>query len=217
MDVAERVAALSDIVAEAGVTDVIEGAELLTASEDVEVQSAIISLMADGDLAESMDIAAISGQLFAVSEVMDAIDMPVLAAFLETKGEQLHEIAVDTIFRYSATRALGDAMAETGRELDAMGEREVAEGADRMAAAEGLAESSEDMAAEGVERAAHGLAEMAAAQGMHEAAEELALEGAAEAAAGAARIGAADAISELAASLEEEMLEEGDEAEEEDE
>jgi hypothetical protein len=149
MLVAERVADLGGAAAKAGLADILEGAEMLAASEDIAVESAIAGLIGDEDLAEAMDIAAISGQLFAVSELLEAIDMPVLASFLEAKGEELHDIAVDNIFRYSTARALSDSMAETGAELDEMAEQEMAEGAAQVVSASSpSAASVADLAAD---------------------------------------------------------------------
>jgi hypothetical protein len=167
LGVAERVAVLSEAVAKAGVTDVLEGAEMLAASEDVAAQSAVVGLLADEDLADAMDIAAISGQLFAVSELLEAIAMPVLAAFLEEKGEELHDIAVDSIFRYNAARSVGEAMAGTGADIGAMGEREIAEGAAGLEAAENLADQDDESVFEDEEPAVDDqdeTAEQAAAQ-----------------------------------------------------
>jgi len=146
LGVAERVAVLSEAVAKAGITDVLEGADMLAASEDVAAQGAVVGLLADEDMAEAMDIAAISGQLFAVSELLEAINMPVLAAFLEAKGEELHDIAVDSIFRYNASRYIGEALADASAEIGVMGEQEIAEGAAGLDAAEELAGQGDEPA-----------------------------------------------------------------------
>ncbi|MGD8858323.1 MAG: hypothetical protein PVG33_18450 [Chloroflexota bacterium] len=165
LDVAERVAVLSEAMAKAGVTDLLEGAEMLAASEDIAAQSAVIGLLDDEDLADAMDIAAISGQLFAISELLEAVAMPVLAAFLEAKGEELHDIAVDAIFRYNASRAVREAMADTSADLGAMGEQEIAEGAVGLEAAGQLADQDDepaddvDVAQEQYESVEEGLAE----------------------------------------------------------
>ena len=207
MRVAERVAVLSDAVAEAGVTDLAEGAELLATSEDLEIQGAIVGALAEEDLGQGMDIAAIAGQLFAASEIIDALDMPVLASFLDARGQDLHELAVDAIFRFGATRALSEAVTETGLHVGEMGILEVEEGIDELVAAEGMAYRGEELAEAGLEQTAQGIVEIAAAEGMREASEELAAEGVAEVAEGAAEIGAAATLADFAAALEEDLTE----------
>jgi hypothetical protein len=86
--VADRAAVLSEVVSAAGVTDVTEGADLLAASEDLAVQSALLGSVGEGDLAAAMDMAAISGQLQTVGLVADGLQMPILAAFLADKGDE---------------------------------------------------------------------------------------------------------------------------------
>ena len=184
-----------------------EGAELLATSEDIEVQGAIVGALAEEDLGQGMEIAAIAGQLFAVSEIVDALDMPVLAAFLDDKGQDLHELAIDAIFRYGATRALSEAVSETGMHVGEMGVLEVVEGVEELVAAEGMAYRSDELAEAGLEQTAQGLVEMAAAEGMREASEELAAEGVVEVAEGAAEIGAAATLADFAAALEEDLSE----------
>lgn len=139
----------------------------------------------------------------AVSEVADAMGMPIMADFLEDRGQTLHEIAVDTVFRFGATRALSEAIAKTGWQIADLGEEEVAEGITRMAVSAGMAERSEDLAAAGAELTAEGLVEMAAARGMHQAAEELVAEGAADIAAGASELTEAEMMAGLGGALEE--------------
>ena len=79
---------------------------MLAASDDLAVQSALVGSLGAEDLETSMDIAAISGQLDVVAQVVAELDMPVLAAFLEEKSIELQDLAVDGIFRAGATRAL---------------------------------------------------------------------------------------------------------------
>jgi hypothetical protein len=181
-------------VGAAGVNDISQGAELLAASEDLEVLSALIDGMSVEDLEEGMDLAAISGQMAVAAEVMAELDMPIMAWFLEDRADWLREIAVDNLFRYGATRALSDAMAETGLQVAGLGADEVEEGVARMAASDGMAAVSAEWAEAGARKAVEGLAEMAAAEGMRDASLALAEEGIAQVAEGAADLGASETL-----------------------
>ena len=89
--VADRMAKLSDIVAAAGVTDVAEGLALLDESEDVDLMSALVGLMSAADLERGLKIARIAGELRAVSDVIDLLKLPVMSAFLQSRGEEAAE------------------------------------------------------------------------------------------------------------------------------
>ena len=58
------------------------------------------------DIARAMELGAVSGQLAVAADIVEAREMPVLAAFLEDKGNLLRTFAVDSIMRAVATRAL---------------------------------------------------------------------------------------------------------------
>jgi len=133
-------ALFSHLAAAAGVRDLAEGAELLDASDDLGAMSAVVSGISAEDLEDAMDLAAISGQLAAASDIVTELDMPVLAAFLSDRGRWLREIAVDTVVRFGATRALSALMEETGWQLDDLAVDEIAEGLEELAGAEALAE-----------------------------------------------------------------------------
>ena len=89
--VAQRVSDLSNVVAVAGVVDMAQGAELLSHSEDVAAMSAIVGLMGEDDLERGLELARLAGELEAVGNVVTRLQMPVLAAFLATRSEQLQE------------------------------------------------------------------------------------------------------------------------------
>jgi len=113
MAVAEGLSRISDVVEAAGVVDMAEGADMLAESQDVEVQSEIVRALGKADLEFAMEIAAISGQVAVVSDIAALRDMPVLAVFLEDKGAQLHELAVESIIKFGASRAVAKSMAQT--------------------------------------------------------------------------------------------------------
>jgi hypothetical protein len=124
--------------------------------------------------------------------------MPVLAAFLESRGEQLQKVAVEVILQAASNRALSNVMAATGAEIREFGANEIAEGLLREIAAEALADESDALAAAGVELAAEGIDELATAAELNSAARDIAAEGLAQGVTGAAEIGAAMAEETLA-------------------
>jgi hypothetical protein len=172
------------------------------ASDDLSVMSAIVAGMSADDLEEGMELAGISGQLVAASDVLEELDMPILSAFLYDRGEWLREIAVNNMLRFGATRALSEAMAETQEQIEELGTDEVNEGLTRMALSEDAAIASEELAAAGARLAAEGLAEIAAARAMGEASAELAVEGIAQVAEGAADLGESEALHATADAVE---------------
>ena len=98
-----------------------------------------------------------SGELGAVAVVVRRIGMPVLAAFLAVRGDELLDVSVDAIVRAGGTRAIARALADTGEHVELLGEAEAAEGVARLVAAEGLAERSEELADEGCRAELRGL------------------------------------------------------------
>ena len=86
---------------------------------------------------------AIAGQLWAASNVLDTLDVPLFAEFLDDKGYELQDLAVDVLFRSGATRVLATAMAETGAEVGELAVGEVAEGIGRLVESEELENQSE--------------------------------------------------------------------------
>jgi len=68
------------------------------------VQRAVVSAMSEADLRRGMEIAAIAGQLWTVSDVVGALRAPVMADFLGAKSDELQAIGVKSLFRCGATR-----------------------------------------------------------------------------------------------------------------
>ena len=69
-----------------------------------------------------------------------------LAAFLASRSTALTRSGVDTVVKAAGARALGAAVAATGKQLAELSEEEVAEGIIRLAAAEAGAAASEELA-----------------------------------------------------------------------
>jgi len=179
-----------------------QGVNLLAASDDIDVMSAVVGAMGEEDMEDAMELAAISGQLAVASDVVWSLAMPVLAGFLERQGDRLREIAVDQMFQFGASQALSEAMAETGADVGELGAGEVDEGLTRLVVSEAAAIRSAELAGAGTMMAAEGMAELAAAEAMREASVELAEEGIAEVAEGAAELGASEALDATAEALE---------------
>jgi len=119
---------------------VAEGAELLAASEDLEAIGAVVGLMTEEDLEIGLEIARTAGELWAVSDVVELLEMPVLSAFLEQRGESLQEVAVEIILQAAGTRALSQVLGATSAKVGDLGAGEVAEGLVRGAASQAMAE-----------------------------------------------------------------------------
>jgi hypothetical protein len=128
------------------VRDVAQGSELLSASEELAMQSAIVSEMSADELDYGMKLASIAGQLWATSTVLSTFGVPLIADFMEKKGQELQDLAEDVLLRSGATRALAKAMAETGAEVGELGVGEVAEGMNRLDESEELENQSELLA-----------------------------------------------------------------------
>jgi phage terminase small subunit len=201
--VADRAAALSEVVATAGVVDVAEGAKLLAASDDIAVQSALVGAMSEEDLAIGMDLASIAGQMWAVSTVTEIMDMPVLSAFLARKNDELHDIAVESMLRFGAARVLSAAMSASGADVADLGVEEIAEGLTRLAVSEDLAIKSELLAEEGAATLVAGMNELEESAVLDEVAKDVAAEGVAEVAVGSAELGASEVLAAVAESEEE--------------
>ena len=163
-----------------------------------------MGLMSVEDLESGLEVARTAGELWAVSDVVDLMEMPVLAAFLETRGELLQNVAVEIIVRAAGTRALSQVLAEEGDVVADLGVGEVAEGLVRAAASEAMAERSDELAVAGV-----GLAIAGAKRNWKspphaaDVAGELVDESLAGAMVGGAELGAAGTMDAVAEALEE--------------
>jgi len=135
------------------------------------------------------------------ADIVAAREMPVLAAFLEDKGNLLRVFAVDTVKRAGAGRVLAQAMAETGEQVADMGANEVAEGLIRMAVAEEGAQRSADLFADGAMNAVAGEEGLALAARGREVARDLEKSGVKQVAAGTEAVGQAEAMDAVAKAL----------------
>jgi hypothetical protein len=158
----------------------------------------MISLMSAEDLESGMELARLAGELSAVGLVTERLHMPVLSAFLDNRGEQLEQMAVNAILRASSNRTLSQLAMAKGMKIEAMGAQEVAEGLARMAASEAMVERSEELSYAAVELAGQGIESMQTSAVAADIAREAAKVGVAEVAEGAAAMGAAVALDETA-------------------
>ena len=201
--VADRVEELGGIVEAAGIIDMAEGIEMLEKGENVRAWGAVVGLMSEADLERGLELARLSGELETISDVIERLQMPVLTEFLDKRGERLQEIAVDVIMRAAGTRALGQAMGKTGKDIQAMGEQEMAEGAVRVAVSDVAKSRSRQLSKESNKLAERGVDTLMSAEIAGEAARMSAAEGAANIAEGAGLMGAGIATDQMGEALEE--------------
>jgi len=161
--VAKRMGEVGKIVGQAGARDVEEGVELLVASEDIEGMSALVGLLSMGDLERSMQLARLSGEMRMVGQIVTRLQMPVLAAFLDSRGDRLNQAAIEFVVRAAATRALSTAMQVTGGQIRELSVEEIAEGVVRLAASELIEQGTNDLAADAAQQAVRGQGELEAA------------------------------------------------------
>ena len=129
--------------------------------------------------------------------------MPVLADFLEERGMRLQQIAADQLLRYTGTRALAGAIKEAGKDIEAMGEQEIAEGAVRLAVSEAAAARSAELSAASDALAVKGVDELSTAAMAGMVARDAVQTGVAEIAQGAEEMGMGEATQAMGETLEE--------------
>jgi hypothetical protein len=125
--------------------------------------SAIVGLMGEEELEAGLAVARTAGELWAVSDVVDLLEMPVLSRFLESRGELLQQVAVDVILRTASTQALSQVLAAASADVGELGGNEVAEGLARVAASVAIEQRSAELEETSADLAARGMVEMAAA------------------------------------------------------
>ena len=198
---ARRAEKRSKKAAREGARDLAQGGELLSASEELAIQSDIVKEMSAEDLDHGMKLASIAGQLWATSNVLSTLDMPMFSDFLDDKGQELQDLAVEVLLRSGATRALATAMAETGAEVGELAVDEVAEGIGRLVDLEELENQSELLEDAGEQLTEQGLEEVVASEDLSEAAKEIRAEGVDEIAIGAEEVGEAETAETVAEGL----------------
>jgi hypothetical protein len=194
------------VVSAAGAVDMAQGAEILAASQDLEVQSILVSGLSEEDLRLGMEMGAIAGQLAVAADVVAMLDMPVLAEFLANKGDDLRDLAVDAIIKFGATRAMSQTMEAMGAKIGAMGADEMVEGLARRTVAEAAAQRSEELAMAGLGYAVSGIENLEIAQAAGEVAREMAIEGVADVAAGSMEMGAGATMEAVGEALAEKAM-----------
>jgi len=160
-----------------------------------------VKLMSREELERGLELGRLAGELWTVSDVVGTLDMPVLADFLEERGLRLQEIAADQLLRYTGTRALAGAIKDAGKDIEAMGEQEIAEGAVRLAVSDAAAERSAELSAASDALAVKGVDELSTAAMAGMVARDAAQTGVAEIAAGAEELGAGEATQAMGATF----------------
>ncbi len=144
LDRADSLDALSDLATDEAVADTVRGAATLEAAEETADVSALVAAVSADNLDRGMFLASLAGQLDVASNVVELMRMPVLAAFLDVKGRQLHGLAVNEISRAMAAAALAEGMQALSDRLAAIGLCEIAEGISEIEAADALLDARDD-------------------------------------------------------------------------
>jgi hypothetical protein len=197
----DRMAVLSDAVAVAGMVDVAEGVEILARSEDVSVMSALVGMMSSDGIEHGMELARLSGELQTASEMVEALQMPVLANLLSRRAARLHEMSIEQIRLAISTNGVSKILAAAGQQISELGENEVEEGMTRLTVSRAASEESAAMSKASDDLAGQGIEEMILAEKVGQTARLEANEGASEISAGAAVVGAAVAMDQVAATI----------------
>jgi hypothetical protein len=163
---AARRAQLAEVVADAGIVDVAEGAALLAVSDDIKAISGVVGLMSTEDLETGLEMARTAGELRAVSDVVDLMEMPVLAVEGAAVADLDAEEATEGLVWYAES----DGLAQRSDGLAAYGMAYsiglAARGAAQMAIAGGAAGTARGLVEESVAEAVVGAAKLAAADTM---------------------------------------------------
>jgi hypothetical protein len=197
----DRMAVLSDAVGVAGMADVAEGVAILAKSEDVSVLSALVGMMSSDGIEHGMELARLSGELQTASEMVEALQMPVLATLLSKRAARLHEMSVEQIRLAISTNGVSQILAATGQQISELGENEVEEGMTRLSVSRAASEESAAMSKASDDLAVQGIEEMILAEKVGQTARLEANEGAAQISTGAAVVGAAVAMDHVAATI----------------
>src|SRR6266550_1797237 len=198
---ARRAEKRSKKAAREGARDLAQGGELLSASEELSIQSDIVREMSAEDLDHGMKLASIAGQLLAASNILSTLGLPLFSDFVDVKGQELQELAVEELLRSGASRALATAMAETGAEVGDLGIGEVAEGIELLVESEEQESQSELLEDAGEQLTEQGLEEVVASEELSEAGKEIRAEGVTEIAIGAEEVGEAETAEAVAEEL----------------
>ena len=142
---AQAMAGIGEVVGRAGELDLAQGSDALAAAQQIEMQSDFVAGLSGNDLDRTMALGAIAGQIGVASEIVFGLQLPELGAFLRTKSEELHAIAVESALRFAAGRALSAAMLDTSNQIGALGANEMLEGMARQELAEAALAASEEM------------------------------------------------------------------------
>lgn len=164
-------------------------AEEETTSDAAAAMGAGVGLVAQEDLKTGLDVARTAGELWAAGDVIDLMEMPVLAGFLESRGERLQQVAVDVMLRAARAQAISRAMEAESEAIAELGTREVAEGIARKVASEAMALRIEEVALAGAGLTVRGQTDLRAADMAADATRNLASTGEEEAAVAGAELG----------------------------
>ena len=120
-----------------------------TISEIRSVPRAEVTVVADEEGQAGVSLARTAGDLWAAGDIIHLMNLPALAAFLESRGERLQKLATDVLQRAGQTEAVAQARNAQRAELAKLSDRELAGRVARRVAAAAMAERIEEVALAG--------------------------------------------------------------------
>src|SRR5262245_36665575 len=129
-------------------------------SEDLAAMGEAVRALSQEDVARGMELAAMSGQIAAAGDVVDALGMGALSGFLGGVSARLRTIAGRDLVRWRGTTTLAQDLRRAGERVAGMGAMEVAEGLQALDAAGAIGGLSEEAGRAGDELVAQGLGEV---------------------------------------------------------
>ena len=136
------------------------------------------------------------------ADVVGILQMSMLSELLEERGTRLQQIGVEPLLHFTGTRALVRAIKDAGKDIERMGEQEIAVGKLRFDVPEAAAELSKEVSTASDALAARGMDELLTAGIAGLVARVAAAEGVAEIAKGAELMGEGEAVEAMREALE---------------
>jgi hypothetical protein len=124
MAAAGRTADLGGLVAESGMRDIAQGEAALFAAEDIALLSEAVRTASMEDTADAMELAAMSGQLAVVGDVVYGLQMRSLGVFLAAMSNRLKSHAARELVQARSRQELAEAMGSVGDLVAGLGTTE---------------------------------------------------------------------------------------------
>lgn len=142
---AERSERLAEAMAASGITDIEEGAQLLSASENVGMLAEALQMVGSEDVEVGLQLARVGGELAALRGVVETLNTPFLKPFLESRSKLLIDLGRQLMLSSVTKRALAGAARETAERIGELGENEIEEGREQLEASEEIGEEAAEL------------------------------------------------------------------------